>query len=93
MGTPDGLDHGLAPTVGHVDVDEHDVGEALGDELDGGSRLIGIPYDLDRVAELGAHPGEEEVVVVDQEDPHLRPRPHALARTLVLTHDQLPSWA
>ena len=75
MGAPDGLDHGLAPAVGHVDVDEHDVGDALGDELDGRSHLVGVPHHLDGVAELGSHTREEKVVVVDQEHAHLRPGP------------------
>ena len=95
MGRPDGLDHGLTAAVGHVDVDEHDVGSALGDQLDGGAHLVGLADDLDRVAELGAHAGAEEMVVVDQEDAHLvRPRARALlvGSTTVapaLRHDQL----
>ena len=98
MGAADGLDHRLAPAVGHVDVDEHDVGDPLGDELDGGSHLVGVPDHLDGIAELGAHAREEEVVVVDQEHPHLRPRSAArsdAALVLSLTtgsrpgHDQL----
>ncbi len=73
MGAPDGLDDGLATAVGHVDVDEDDVGEPLADELDGRAHLVGVPDHLDRVPELGPHPGQEEMVVVDQEHAHLGP--------------------
>ena len=55
-------------TAGHVDVEQHDVGQPLGDQLDGGRDLVGLPDDLDGVAELAADPGAEEMVVVDEED-------------------------
>ena len=78
MAAPDGLDHGLATTVGHVDVDEDDVGKPFPDELDGGPDLVGVSDDLDRVPELGPDPRQEEMVVVDQE--HARPCPGAHRR-------------
>jgi hypothetical protein len=76
-----------------MDVDEDDVGDPFADELDGGSHLVGIPDDLDGVAELGAHAGQEEVVVVDEEDAYLAPGFEAGSRGRVLTHDRLPSSA
>ena len=65
----DGLDHRLAPAAGQVDVEQHDVGQPFGDQLDGRRDLVRLSDDLDRVAELAADPGAEQVVVVDEEDP------------------------
>ena len=67
---PDRLDDGPPSPVGHVDVDQDDIGQALADELDGSGHLVGVPHELDGVAQLGPHPGAKEMVVVDQEDPH-----------------------
>ena len=53
----DGLDHRLSPSARQVDVEQHDVGHSLGDQLDGRSDLVGFPDDLDRVADLAADPG------------------------------------
>ena len=74
MDAADGLDDGLAAAVGHVHVDEDDVGDPLADELDGRRHLVGLPHHLDLGTELGPHPGPEEPVVVDQEDPQASAR-------------------
>ena len=66
---PHGFDHRLAATVGEVDIQEHHVGLALADQLDGGSHLVGLPDDPHGVTEFGPHPRPEQVVIVDQEDP------------------------
>ena len=63
-------DHGLTAAVGHVHVDEHDVGAPLADHLDGGVDLRRLADDVGVVAELGAHAAAEQVVVVDEEHPH-----------------------
>ena len=52
---------GLAAAAGHVDVEEHDVGQALADQLDRGGDLVGFADDLDGVAELAADAGAEQV--------------------------------
>ena len=61
-------DHGLPTAARHVDVDEHDVGLALEDHVDGRVDLGRLADHLRAVAELGPHPTAEQVVVVDQED-------------------------
>src|SRR5439155_4887792 len=57
-----------AAAVGHVDVEQHDVGAQLGDGrdrvVDGG----GVAHELDAPLELGPHPGAEQRMVVDDED-------------------------
>ncbi len=91
MGAPDRLDDRLATAVGHVDVDEHDVGAALADELDGRADLVGVPDHLDGVPELGPHPGQEEMMIVDEEHAHLGVA--WWARITAVLHDLLLSWA
>lgn len=49
-------------------VDEHDVGLALADHLDGGVDLRRIPDDVELTAQLHLHAGEEQMVVIDEED-------------------------
>ena len=73
----DALEDGLAASAGEMDVEEHDVGHPLVDQLDGRLDLVGLADHLDRVAQLGPHPGPEHGVVVDQEDPG-RPRARPL---------------
>ena len=58
----------MAAAAGQVHVEQHHVGQALADELDGGTRLVGLAHHLDRVAQLGLHAGAEHGVVLDQED-------------------------
>jgi hypothetical protein len=70
LGAPLGglLDHLDAAATGHVDVEEDDVGLALGDLADGVLDGLGLAEDLDQVTELGLHPGAEDPVVVDDDD-------------------------
>jgi hypothetical protein len=59
-----------------VDVEQHDVGAMLGDRGDRGVDVLGLGNDLHTLTalELGAHPGAEHGVVVDEDDPE---RAHA----------------
>jgi hypothetical protein len=66
----DAADHRFPAAVGHVHVDEHDLRRALSDHLDRGLHLGRLPHHVRLVAELGANAAPEEVVVVDEEDPH-----------------------
>ena len=60
-------DHARAAAGRHVHVDEHDVGRAFADHLDRGVDVRCRADDVDRVAELGAHAREEQLMVVDEE--------------------------
>ena len=64
-------DHGLTTAVGHVHIDEHDVGNTLADQLDGGVDLRRLAHDVDVRTQLDANAGAEQVVVVDEE--HTQP--------------------
>jgi hypothetical protein len=68
---PDALEHGDATAVGHVHVEQHDVGLEPADDLHRLGHRGGLPDDVDELADLGTHPGPEELVVVDEHDPHL----------------------
>ena len=57
-----------AAAVGHVDVEQDDVGALRGDERDGLLDARGLAHELDVALELGAHAGAEEPVVVDDGD-------------------------
>jgi len=52
----DRLDDGLSTTAWHVHVEQHDIRQPFGDQLDGGRNLVRLTDDLDRVAELAADP-------------------------------------
>src|SRR6185436_8130277 len=69
-------DHRLAAAVREVDVQQHDIRVELLDQRDRLLDARGLPDEVDGVAELGAHAGPEEAVVVDQDDaaPHDAPR-------------------
>ena len=71
----DAAQHGVAPAPGKVDVEQDDVGQALGDQLDGGLGLVRLAHHLDGVAELGLHAGTEHRVVLDEKDPGAAGRP------------------
>ena len=61
-------DHRHAAAVGHVDVEQDDVGALRGDQRD---RLLDagrLADELDVALELGAHAGAEQPVVVDDRD-------------------------
>ncbi len=60
-------DHPCTAARGHVHVDEHDVGDALADHLDCGVDIRRGADDVDDRAELGAHSGQEELMIVDEE--------------------------
>ncbi len=60
--------HGVPATPGQVDIEQHHVGEALADELDGRLGLVRLTHHLDRVAELRLHTGAEHCMVLDQEN-------------------------
>ena len=64
----DGVDDRVAASVGQVDVEEDDLGVELLDQRHGVRHRSGLADDLDGVTELGAHAGEEEAVVVDEDD-------------------------
>src|SRR5579875_1389505 len=85
------LDHGLPASEREVHVEEDHVGESLEDHLDGGSDLVGLAHHLDGVAELGAHAGAKEVVVVDQEHPGAPSRPGRSGAQRGLTRATLSS--
>ena len=72
----DRLQHGLAPSLGEVHVQQHDIGNTLDDQLDGGVHLVGLADHLHLVAQLGPHAGTEQVVVVDEEHSRLGRRAH-----------------
>ena len=60
-----------AAAVGHVDVEQHDVGLLALDQRDGLVDGAGLADDLDAALELAAHARAEQRVVVDQHDaPH-----------------------
>ena len=68
------------------------------DQRDGLGDGAGLADDLDGVAELGAHPGAEQPVVVDEHDPqaaltgrHLEPDLGALPRRACATTAR-PPW-
>ena len=60
----DRLDDRLAAAAGHVHVEQHDIWQPFRDQLDGRRDLVRLPDDLDRIAELAADPGAEQVMVV-----------------------------
>ena len=64
----DAAQHGVPAAPGQVHVEQDDVGQAFVDELDGGSRLVGLAHHLHRVAQLGLDAGPEHGVVLDEED-------------------------
>ena len=45
-------------------VEQHDIWQPFRDQLDGRRDLVRLPDDLDRIAELAADPGAEQVMVV-----------------------------
>jgi hypothetical protein len=67
----DGPQDGEAPAVGHVDVEQDDLGPSLKDDLDRGLDLVRLADDVERGRELAADTGANEFVVVDQEDARL----------------------
>src|SRR5688500_4013240 len=67
----DRVDDRVAAPVGEVDVEEDDVGVELLDQRHRLGHAPGRTDDFDCVAELRAHSGEEERVVVDEDDPRL----------------------
>ena len=67
MRREDLADHACATAPGHVHVDEDDIRAPLADQLDRGVDVRGGTHDLDVGTELGAHAGEEQLVVVDEE--------------------------
>jgi hypothetical protein len=48
-----------------VHVEQHDIWQPFRDQLDCRWDLVRLPDDLDRVAELAADSGAEQVMVVD----------------------------
>src|SRR6516165_1971175 len=79
----DRLDHRLAAAAGQVHVEQHHVGQHRGDQLDRGLHVVRLAHHVDLPAELGADPGAEQAMVVDQDDPrgaHVRPAGWATAR-------------
>ena len=60
-------DHGLAATVGQVDVEQDDLRIQLADQRHGLGDAARLADDLDGVGKLVAHARAEELVVVDQE--------------------------
>ena len=51
-----------------MDVEEHNVGGALEDHLDGRLDLIGLTNDVNGTRDLGPDARADQFVVVDQED-------------------------
>jgi hypothetical protein len=69
MGGPERADHVLPASAGQMHVEQHDVGQALGDAVDRGRDVIRLADHIHLGAELGPDPGPEEPVVVHDEDP------------------------
>ena len=61
------------PPPGQVHVQQHDIGQVLGDQRDRGLDVVRLTHELDLVTELGPDPGPEQAVVIDEEDPRLVP--------------------
>ena len=59
---------GVAATAGQVHIEQHHVGQALADELDGGGGLVRLADDLHRVTQLRLDAGPEDRMVLDEED-------------------------
>ena len=57
----------MAAAAGQVHVEEDDVREAAGDPGDRGPDVVGLAHHLNLVAQLGADPGPEQGVVIDDE--------------------------
>ena len=64
----DAADHLGAAAVGHLDVEQHDVGLELDDARDRLADRAGVADDVDQPVELGAHARAEQGVVVDEHD-------------------------
>ena len=72
----DRLDHGLAPAAGQMHVEQHHIGNDRGDQVDRGLHVVRLAHHVNLLAQLGADPGAEQPVVVDQHHPrraHVRP--------------------
>src|SRR5205085_5823089 len=54
--------------VGHVDVEQDDVGRQLADGVDGLGHRRRVADDVDEAVELRAHAGAKQLVVVDEDD-------------------------
>ena len=67
-------DHALAAAVAEVDVEQDDVGVELADQRHRLRDAAGLADDVDGLAELAAHAGAEELVVVDEHDAPLHAR-------------------
>ena len=80
---PTASQHRQPAAVGHVDVEQHDVRACRADHRDRLGTVARLADDVDPVAELGAHPGAEHRVVVDQHDPHAQVR---LAHVVTARH-------
>ena len=57
-----------AAAVGHVHVEQHDVGGRRRDDLDGLRDGRRVAHDVDEPVELRSHPGAKQLVVVDEDD-------------------------
>src|SRR5215211_2884531 len=93
----DAADHLGAAAVGHLHVEEDDVGLGLHDQLDRLAHGAGVPGDVDQPVELGAHPGPEQSVVVDQHRAGERAHPPITSSTSVPSPGRvwiaaLPPW-
>ena len=60
--------HLQAAAVGHVDVEQDDVGRQLADQRDRVGDGRGVADDVDEPVELGAHARAKQRVVVDEDD-------------------------
>jgi hypothetical protein len=69
MGLLHRLDHRPSPTTGQMDIEEDNLGLTLADHLDGRRHLVGLTDQLDMAADLGPHPGPEQIVIIDEEHP------------------------
>ena len=70
----DACEDGPSAAPGQMDIEQDDIGHALINELDGRRHLVRLADHVDRVAQLGPHPGPEDGMVLDQEEAR-PPRP------------------
>jgi len=61
-------DHVLAAPAGQVNIEQNDIRENAGDQVDRRPDVARLTDDLDLVAELGTHSGTEQAVVIDDND-------------------------
>jgi hypothetical protein len=52
-----------------VHIEQHDIGNKLGDQADRRLDVVRLADDLDLIAQLGTDAGPEQAVIIDDHDP------------------------